>query len=189
MSTLKLGSLLIRTLAKPVANSIKTQAKQHPTFREFCIGVAQRSHKLEMTLKMKFLGYKKEVIRPLNDARAVEAGANFLSESFVFGVAAAIIIAESWRSHHTAKTRRNYVDDALENLENETTRLKELVEQTKEAHKAAEERLQLIEEDNVQLRKILNEMLSVSMGMKRHTEYEKPVVVTIPGINNGKDSS
>lgn len=29
--------------------------------------------------------------------RAVEAGANFLSESFVFGVAAAIIIAEQWR--------------------------------------------------------------------------------------------
>lgn len=51
------------------------------------------------------------------------------------------------------------MDDALENLENETTRLKELVEQTKEAHKAAEERLQLIEEDNVQLRKILNEVI------------------------------
>lgn len=68
-----------------------------------------------MTLKMKFLGYKKEVIRPLNDARythwlarddlfllnsstrAVEAGANFLSEAFIFSVAAAVIIAESWR--------------------------------------------------------------------------------------------
>lgn len=32
-----------------------------------------------------------------DDISAVEAGANFLSESFVFGVAAAIIIAESWR--------------------------------------------------------------------------------------------
>jgi hypothetical protein len=31
----------IRTLAKPVANSIKTQAKQHATFRDFCINVAQ----------------------------------------------------------------------------------------------------------------------------------------------------
>ncbi|CAO3650206.1 unnamed protein product [Cunninghamella echinulata] len=36
MSAVKLG-----TLAKPVANSIKTQAKQHPAFRDFCIGVAQ----------------------------------------------------------------------------------------------------------------------------------------------------
>lgn len=65
MSTLKLGALLVRydhrfllplsvlqahcsndtslnrTLAKPVANSIKVQAKQHASFREFCISVAQ----------------------------------------------------------------------------------------------------------------------------------------------------
>lgn len=54
------------------------------------------------------------------------------------------------------------MDDALENLETETARLKELIEQTKEAHKAAEERLQLIEQDNVQLRKILNEVLSTN---------------------------
>ena len=29
--------------------------------------------------------------------RAIESGANFLSEAFVFSVAASIIIAESWR--------------------------------------------------------------------------------------------
>jgi Optic atrophy 3 protein (OPA3) len=29
--------------------------------------------------------------------RAIEAGANFLSESFIFGVAASIILAENWR--------------------------------------------------------------------------------------------
>lgn len=32
---------LDRTLAKPVANSIKTQAKSHPKFKAFCISVAQ----------------------------------------------------------------------------------------------------------------------------------------------------
>ncbi|KAI7877126.1 hypothetical protein K492DRAFT_209939 [Lichtheimia hyalospora FSU 10163] len=166
MSTLKLGSLLIRTLAKPVANSIKVQAKEHASFREFCIAVAQRSHKLEMTLKMKFLGYKKEVIRPLNDAKAVEAGANFLSESFIFGVAASIIIAESWRSHHSAKNRRNYVDDALENLENETAQLKENIQLMRQEHATAEKRIEVLEEDNTQLRKILDQVLSASLGLK-----------------------
>jgi hypothetical protein len=29
--------------------------------------------------------------------RAIEAGANFLSEAFIFSVAASIIIAETWR--------------------------------------------------------------------------------------------
>ncbi|KAI9490034.1 optic atrophy 3 protein-domain-containing protein [Zychaea mexicana] len=164
MSTLKLGTLLIRTLAKPVATSIKTQAKQHAAFRDFCIGVAQRSHKLEMTLKMNVLGYKKEIIRPLNDARAVDAGANFLSESFVFGVAASIIIAESWRSHFSAKNRRSYVDDALDNLEEDSDKLKKLLETTCEAQKATEERLALVEQDNAQLRKILDEVVHRFLG-------------------------
>ncbi|EIE91036.1 hypothetical protein RO3G_15747 [Rhizopus delemar RA 99-880] len=101
-----------------------------------------------MTLKMKFLGYKTEKIRPLNDTRAIEAGANFLSEAFIFSVAASIIIAETWRSHSNAKNRRNHVDDALENLENKT------------------------------------QVLSVSMGLKRHTEYQQqPTVVALPGIS------
>ncbi|KAL0083553.1 optic atrophy 3 protein-domain-containing protein [Phycomyces blakesleeanus] len=184
MSTLKLGSLLIRTLAKPVATSIKTQAKQHPTFREFCINVAQQSHKLEMTLKMKFLGYKKEVIRPLNDARAIESGANFLSESFVFSVAATIIIAESWRSHSSAKHRRNYVDDALENLESQTVTLKEALEAVQKAHSTTEQQLKQIEEDNAHLRKLLDEILSVSLGLRHHTEYDRqPSVITLPGLS------
>jgi hypothetical protein len=29
--------------------------------------------------------------------RAIESGANFMSEAFVFGVGASIIIAENWR--------------------------------------------------------------------------------------------
>ncbi|KAI8394339.1 optic atrophy 3 protein-domain-containing protein [Radiomyces spectabilis] len=170
MSTIKLGSLLIRTLAKPVANSIKTQAKQHPKFREFCIDVAQKSHRLEMTLKMKFLGYKKEVIRPLNDAKAIESGANFLSESFVFGVAASVILAESWRSRYTAKNRRNYVDDSLEKLESENANLNEALENMRQTQQLTEERIKQVEDDNLQLRKLLDDILNISLGLARHTK-------------------
>ncbi|GAN07585.1 OPA3-domain-containing protein [Mucor ambiguus] len=185
MSTIKIGSLLVKTLAKPVANSIKTQAKSHPKFKAFCISVAQGSHTLEMTLKMKFLGYKTEKIRPLNDARAVESGANFLSEAFVFAVAASVIFAESWRSRATAKNRRNYVDDALENLETQNKSLTEILEETRHLNQTNEERLKQIEEDNMHLRQLLDEILSVSMGLKRHTEYQQqPTIITLPGIGN-----
>ncbi|CAO3606911.1 unnamed protein product [Cunninghamella blakesleeana] len=185
MSAIKLGSLLLRTLAKPVANSIKVQAKQHPAFREFCIGVAQKSHKWEMTLKMKFLGYKKEVIRPLNDAKAIESGANFLSESFVFGVAASIIIAENWRSHNKDKNRRNYVDDALEKLEEQNNELSQKLDDGLKTNQLTEERIKSLEEENIHLRQILDEILSVSLGLKKHTQYnDQSVVMTLPGISN-----
>ncbi|CAO3597182.1 unnamed protein product [Absidia cylindrospora] len=135
-----------------------------------------------MTLKMNFLGYKKEVIRPLNDARAVESGANFLSESFVFGVAASIIIAENWRSHVKDKNWRNYVDEALENLEARNTELNETLDNNFKSQQLMTERLQHLEDENIHLRNMLDEILSVSMGLKRHTQYEQPAVVNLPGI-------
>ncbi|KAG0165591.1 hypothetical protein DFQ28_008553 [Apophysomyces sp. BC1034] len=138
-----------------------------------------------MTLKMNFLGYKKEVIRPLNDARAIESGANFMSESFVFGVAASIIVAESWRSHSSEKHRRNRVDDSLEDLESQVAQLTTKMEEMQKTHKATEGRLQEMDEVNEQLRKLLHEILSVSMGLKRHAEYEQqPTIVTLPGFGD-----
>ncbi|CAD6970291.1 unnamed protein product, partial [Tilletia controversa] len=41
MASAKVATLAIRTLAKPIATQIKSQAADHPTFRAFCIGLAQ----------------------------------------------------------------------------------------------------------------------------------------------------
>ncbi|KAJ3154826.1 hypothetical protein HDU86_004526 [Geranomyces michiganensis] len=116
MATIKLGTLLVRTLAKPLANHIKSQAKVHPKFKDFCIGVAQKTHAWEHNLKTRFLGYPKENVRPLNDSRAVETGANFISEGVIFGVAALTVIGETWRSSRNTKQRRNDVEETLEEL-------------------------------------------------------------------------
>ena len=93
MASAKLASLFIRTLSKPLATYFKTQAKERPGFRNICISVAQTYHVIEMKLSMRFLDYKKETIRPLNETKAVELGANFLSEVFVFSVAVGCILA------------------------------------------------------------------------------------------------
>lgn len=37
-------------------------------------------------------------IRPLSEAKAIESGATFISEAFLFGVAGSLIVFESWRS-------------------------------------------------------------------------------------------
>ncbi|KAJ1794994.1 hypothetical protein LPJ67_000326, partial [Coemansia sp. RSA 1938] len=70
---------------------------------------------------MKVLGYKKEKIRPLNDARAVDAGANFLGEAFIFSVAVSLILAEQVRSRSQAKRQRNAVDERLDTLEKQVS--------------------------------------------------------------------
>ncbi|KAJ2684898.1 hypothetical protein IWW39_004624 [Coemansia spiralis] len=117
MSSFKIASLLFRTLSKPVANALKQQAKSHDVFRSMCINVAQVAHRTEMNWRMNVLGYKKEKIRPLNDAKAIDAGANFLGEAFIFSVALSLLFAEQIRSRNQAQRQRNAVDDRLDELE------------------------------------------------------------------------
>ncbi|KAF9120321.1 hypothetical protein BGW39_011509 [Mortierella sp. 14UC] len=168
MSAVKLGFLAIRTIAKPIANSIKSYSAKHPKFRDACISVAQFSHKTEMQLKMKFLGYKVESIRPLNDARAVEMGANFLGEAIIFGVAGSLIILENARTRMNARDRKNHVDDTLDNLLLITS---ELREELKELEVTSDKKIQGLQEENMVLKRTLNEILDVSLRLRNHTPY------------------
>jgi hypothetical protein len=59
----------------------------------------------------------KPKIRPLSEAKAIETGANFISETFLFSVAAALILFESWRSRRKASSRREDVKERLDDLE------------------------------------------------------------------------
>jgi optic atrophy 3 protein len=56
-------------------------------------------------------------IRPLSEAKAIETGATFISEAFLFGVAGSLIIFEAWRSRRREATRREDVADRLAELE------------------------------------------------------------------------
>ena len=64
--------------------------------------------------KKKIRESHKPRIRPLSESKAIEAGANFLSEAFIFGVGAAIIVFESWRSGRKEKGRRNEITERLD---------------------------------------------------------------------------
>jgi len=52
-------------------------------------------------------------IRPLSEAKAIESGATFISETFLFSVAAGLLLFEAWRSRRKDASRR---DDVAERL-------------------------------------------------------------------------
>jgi optic atrophy 3 protein len=56
-------------------------------------------------------------IRPLSEAKAIESGATFISEAFLFSVAAGLIFMESWRSRRKETSRRDDVAERLADLE------------------------------------------------------------------------
>ncbi|RHZ47814.1 class I myosin myoA [Aspergillus thermomutatus] len=166
--TLKLSSLVIRTLSKPIANQIKAQAREHERFRRICVAMAQGLHRIDMRLRLGNLRdnaaaqrraaaeaqvrkhkptsptVKTEAetkaeeeavakakaaaseaakpaptphIRPLSESKAIESGATFISETFLFLVAGGLIVYESWRSRRKETTRREDVEARLVELE------------------------------------------------------------------------
>lgn len=121
---LKLTSLLVRTVAKPIATAIKGQAKEHETFRNGCIRIAQTIHLTDLRLRMKLLGEEKIKIRPLNDNKAIDQGATFLSEFFIFSVAGGLIFYESYRSRKKAANEKEELADDISTLQDEIEYIK-----------------------------------------------------------------
>jgi hypothetical protein len=77
-------------------------------------------------------------IRPLSESKAIESGANFISESFLFIVAGSLILFESWRARNKESTRREGVEGRLAELE--------------KSEEAAREALVALEKELLQLR-------------------------------------
>ncbi|KAJ0836616.1 hypothetical protein HanRHA438_Chr16g0769011 [Helianthus annuus] len=96
---LKLGTLALKTLSKPIASRLKQQAAIHPKFRASIIGLAQANHRLTTNIQRRIYGHATDVeIRPLNEEKAVQAAGDLIGELFVFSVAGLAVIFEVQRS-------------------------------------------------------------------------------------------
>lgn len=63
-------------------------------------------------------------IRPLSEAKAIDLGANFFSESFIFAVAVGLLVWDTVRSRNKAKDQREVLEDRLDIVEAEVERLR-----------------------------------------------------------------
>ncbi|KAH6773658.1 Optic atrophy 3 protein [Perilla frutescens var. hirtella] len=96
---LKLGTLALKTLSKPIAARLKKQAGIHPKFRNLIISVAQANHRMTTTMQRRIYSHATDVeIRPLNEEKAVQAAVDLMGEVFIFSVGVAALIFEVQRS-------------------------------------------------------------------------------------------
>ncbi|XP_073817624.1 putative OPA3-like protein CG13603 isoform X2 [Musca autumnalis] len=113
----KLGVLAIKQVSKPIANIIKSKAKEHPLFRNYiCMPPAQLYNWVEVKTKMWALNLGKPVnVPPLTEAMAVELGANLLGEFIIFAIGAGVLIFEYARQ--TSNEAKKQEKMALEKAE------------------------------------------------------------------------
>ncbi|XP_058958446.2 optic atrophy 3 protein homolog [Pocillopora verrucosa] len=126
----KLASLAVKQISKPIANSLKTTAKQSDFFRKYvCIWPGQGYHWLETKVKMKLMGLAgPEKVPPLSEQKAVDVGAELLGESLVFGVAAALLFLEYRRGQKKEEAKEQKQNEKLFELHSQLKELELLVE-------------------------------------------------------------
>ncbi|CAI9292765.1 unnamed protein product [Lactuca saligna] len=112
---MKLGTLALRTLSKPIASRLKKEAAINPKFRTSIIGIAQANHRLTTTLQRRIYGHATDVeIRPLNEERAVQVAGDLIGELFVFTVACGALIFEVQRSARSEAKREEIRKQEIE---------------------------------------------------------------------------
>ncbi|KAI3764970.1 hypothetical protein L2E82_14988 [Cichorium intybus] len=114
---LKLGTLALKTLSKPIASRLKKQAALHPKFRTSIISFAQANHRLTTNIQRRIYGHATDVeIRPLNEEKAVQAAGDLISELFVFSVAGVALIFEVQRSARSEAKKEEVRKQELEEM-------------------------------------------------------------------------
>jgi hypothetical protein len=122
---LKLGVLAIRQISKPLANHLKTRAKESHFFRtKICMPPAQFYHWCEVNVKARLLNLSspKEVVK-LNEQAAIDLGSELLGDLFMFSIGAAAVIAEYTRQSRKSAEEKAALETRLSQIESNTNSL------------------------------------------------------------------
>ena len=106
MALLKVGALVIKQLTKPLAKRAKTHAKSSPFFAAQCIRVGNAVNVVTHRMNVTLLGGRLLKVKPLEDAVAVDRGAEVLSGTHQ-SVGTALILLEYARKDAEAVRKGN----------------------------------------------------------------------------------
>ncbi|XP_047308470.1 OPA3-like protein [Impatiens glandulifera] len=114
---LKLGTLVLKTLSKPIAARLKKEAGLHPRFRSFIINIAQANHRMTTTIQRYTYAHATNVeIRPLNEEKAVSDAVDLIGELFLFTVAGAVVVFEVQRSSRSEARKEELRRSEMEGM-------------------------------------------------------------------------
>jgi len=103
----KVGTLALKTLAKPLADRFKGYVMTHPSGRRAALSLAQRLHRAEVTVSRRAEGKEgRAFIGEMTEERGVELASKLASEGFVFAVGAGLVGLEYERTRRKEEGRR-----------------------------------------------------------------------------------
>ncbi|XP_050087887.1 putative OPA3-like protein CG13603 isoform X2 [Anopheles aquasalis] len=177
----KLGVLAMKQISKPIANLLKERAKNSPFFRKYvCMPPAQFYNWMEVKTKMWALNLGKPTTVPvLNEAMAIDLGANLLGEIIIFTIGAGLLLLEYQRQVRKESNKEEMV--LQEKLELQAT-INELIFQVQRQDTQIREMARVVadlESKSSWKPKILDEL-----PFTRKSKSEQPLYIpAIPDVN------
>ncbi|CAB1438396.1 unnamed protein product [Pleuronectes platessa] len=120
----KLLYLGVRQMSKPVANRIKAGARRSEFFKSYiCLPPAQIYHWVEMRTKMRIMGFRGSTIKPLNEDKAVELGAELLGEAIIFLIGTGCMVLEYSRQAANSRRKEEELTETITSLQTQLAEL------------------------------------------------------------------
>ncbi len=96
---LKLSTLAVKAIAKPLAARMKVEASYRPKFKSLCEKIGEGVHYMYSRMNVVASGHKFVGVKPLSAEQALSDGISTLSETFVVAFSAMVIIVDYSRSN------------------------------------------------------------------------------------------
>mmetsp|Transcript_22266 Transcript_22266/g.37248 ORF Transcript_22266/g.37248 Transcript_22266/m.37248 type:complete len:167 (+) Transcript_22266:99-599(+) len=97
---LKIASLALRTISKPLTSQMMKRTKNRPTVQRICEYVGETVHQLTSRLNIVANGYRVVTINPLPKEDALNSGVSIMSEFIVFSFAGTLVTYEYFVSEN-----------------------------------------------------------------------------------------
>jgi hypothetical protein len=161
----KLGFLLVRTVAKPFAGRLKDYLKDHDTARSAFSRLGQMLHKVEVRVagneqymkvdKKGKSGIFEAKVKPLEEGKAVANGADFFAESVIFLIAGICLTVEVKSSNKKDEQKKAALEKRFFDAEESIRKHKIQIESLTQELQLARQHVIVLHRDAVGLMQVL----------------------------------
>ena len=102
---LKLGGLVVKTLAKPLSKQIKHEFSRYEVTQRLLRGIGETAHQLTSRLTIWSAGYRVRDVKALEPEKALHDGSELLGEGFIFLATGTWVVYEYNKSNEKSKEK------------------------------------------------------------------------------------
>ncbi|GAX82960.1 hypothetical protein CEUSTIGMA_g10387.t1 [Chlamydomonas eustigma] len=189
----KVGSLALKTLAKPLSNYFTAYVMGHPEARQYAITAAQAMHKLEVLITRSADGKTgRAFVGSMTEEKSIEMASKLASEGFVFTVGIAIVAFEYERQRvKEIDKKRQEADEKMQIMERARLERERLAKESEDQNKLIKHLMERVDTLETSLQMQIEAAVRSSRSEQEEAKRRQGMFGGFFGVrgNNNRDAS